>query len=181
MSDLISPSLSMPLIAPAQAQKHVTHNEAVMQLDAVVQLRLEAIDIDMPPATAEPGQCFALGAAPQGEWAGRAGLIAVRELSAWRFVAPQEGWQAWSAQDGILVVRVADTWQSAVAADSLPGLGINASYDSTNRLVVAGDASLLSHAGADHRLKVNRAGSADTASLLFQTDYTGGGRDGACR
>jgi hypothetical protein len=33
-----SHALSLPLIQPSQAQKHVTHNEALRILDAVVQL-----------------------------------------------------------------------------------------------------------------------------------------------
>ena len=37
MSDL-SPILSLPLLQASQAQKHVTHNEALMQLDLLVQL-----------------------------------------------------------------------------------------------------------------------------------------------
>ena len=34
----ISPHLLLPYILAAQAQKHVTHNEAIRLLDAVVQL-----------------------------------------------------------------------------------------------------------------------------------------------
>ena len=33
-----TPNLALPFILPSQAQKHVTHNEALQQLDAVVQL-----------------------------------------------------------------------------------------------------------------------------------------------
>lgn len=33
-----TPNLALPFILPAQAQKHVTHNEALQRLDALVQL-----------------------------------------------------------------------------------------------------------------------------------------------
>ncbi len=46
----ITPKLSMPLIMPAQAQKHVTHNEAIELLDMIVQLTLEATEAVTPPA-----------------------------------------------------------------------------------------------------------------------------------
>ena len=53
---------------------------------------------------------------------------------------------------------------------------------------MAADATLLTHAGSDHRLKVNKAADTDTASLLFQSDFTGhaemgltGGTDFALR
>jgi microcystin-dependent protein len=43
----------------------------------------------------------------------------------------------------------------------------------TNRLSVSSPATLLSHAGAGHQLKLNKAAAADTASLLFQTGFSG--------
>ena len=45
-----SPVLSMPYIQPAQAQKHVTHNEALRILDAVTQLSVISTELDAPPA-----------------------------------------------------------------------------------------------------------------------------------
>jgi len=52
-------------------------------------------------------------------------------------------------------------------------LGVNTSADTTNRLSVKSPASLFDHAGSDHHLKVNKAADTDTASLLFQTGYSG--------
>lgn len=47
------------------------------------------------------------------------------------------------------------------------------SWDSANRLAVASQAALFSHAGAGFQLKLNKAASGDTGSLVFQTNYTG--------
>ncbi|MCK9910342.1 hypothetical protein MXD81_14450, partial [Microbacteriaceae bacterium K1510] len=52
-------------------------------------------------------------------------------------------------------------------------LGINATADTTNRLSVSADATLLSHDGDDHRLKISKAAAGDTASLLYQTAFSG--------
>lgn len=57
--------------------------------------------------------------------------------------------------------------------DYVPGLGINSSHDSSNRLTVSAEAALLNHDGAGHQLKINKAAEADTASLLFQTGFLG--------
>ena len=57
--------------------------------------------------------------------------------------------------------------------DNLEGLGVNAVYDGTNRVSVAADATLLNHDGAGHQLKLNKSGASDTASLLFQTGFSG--------
>lgn len=48
MSD-VSPRLKLPLIAPSQALKHVTHNEALLRLDAITQLSVEALGVTTPP------------------------------------------------------------------------------------------------------------------------------------
>ena len=41
-------NLVLPLIEAAQAQKHITHNEALTTLDAVVQLSASARDMTGP-------------------------------------------------------------------------------------------------------------------------------------
>ncbi|MCL6285251.1 pyocin knob domain-containing protein [Ruegeria sp. 2012CJ41-6] len=56
---------------------------------------------------------------------------------------------------------------------NLDGVGIGAVSDSTNRLSLRSPASLFSHDGAGHQLKVNKAGMSETASVLFQSDWTG--------
>lgn len=60
MSDT-SPLLSLPYIHAAQAQKHVTHNEAIELLDAVTQISLEAVGATTPPSNAVEGQDWAIG------------------------------------------------------------------------------------------------------------------------
>ena len=38
---------------------------------------------------------------------------------------------------------------------------------------MASPATLLTHAGGGHQLKINKAGPGQTASLLYQTDWSG--------
>lgn len=56
---------------------------------------------------------------------------------------------------------------------NLPHLGIATAADNTNRLAVSAPATLLTHAGAGHQLKLNKSSPGDTASLLFQTGWEG--------
>ena len=42
--------LSLPFIMPSQAQKHITHNEAIQVLDALVQPVVESRVLATPPA-----------------------------------------------------------------------------------------------------------------------------------
>jgi len=45
----LTPKLSLPYIMPAQAQKHVTHNEALAKLDVIVQLSVLSMNLKSPP------------------------------------------------------------------------------------------------------------------------------------
>lgn len=169
-----SDRLGLPYMLPSQAQKHVTHNEALRRLDALVQLTVERFGALTPPPAPETGTCYALGEAPAGDWAGQGGLLAFREADGWRFVAPREGWLAWGRAEAGLRVWGAGGWGPVpTGVEVLDRLGIAAAPDDTNRLAVASDATLLSHDGAGHRLKINKAGTAETASLLFQSGWTG--------
>ena len=166
--------LSLPFLAPAQAQKHVTHNEALERLDIVVQLSVESFDADTPPGLPEDGRVYALGAAPQGGWAGQAGHLAARIDGAWQFIAPRPGWRA--VQTGTAALRIWDgtSWVLPLAdRDNLDGIGVGTASDPVNRLSVASDAALFSHAGAGHQVKINKAAATDTAGLLLQSDWTG--------
>lgn len=170
----ISPILSLPYLQASQAQKHVTHNEALRRLDILVQLGVAGFGALAPPPAPEDGEIYALGAGATGAWAGRDGDLAAWLDGSWYFLTPQEGWRAWSRQDAALRIWNGADWVLPPAAtDNLDGLGIGLAADAVNRLAVRSEAALLTHDGAGHQLKINKAGSADTAALLFQTGWTG--------
>lgn len=169
-----SPRLNLPFLQPSQAQKHVTHNEALRQLDLVTQLSLASTNASTPPAVPDQGEVHALGSAPTGDWTGQAGMLAAWLDNAWHFVAPRIGWRAWDETNGQLTVWDGSAWiEPPVATQNLDGVGIATSFDSTNRLSVRSPATLLSHEGGGHQLKINKSSAGETASLLFQSNWTG--------
>lgn len=170
-----SPRLALPFLLPSQAKKHVTHNEALSRLDIAVQLAVEGIAAETPPALPEEGQVWALGALPTGAWAGQGGMLAAFVNAAWLFMTPGEGWLALDNSDGRLFRHAGGTWLPLAPPelDNLDGIGINASHDAVNRLAVAAAATLLNHEGGGHQLKINKAAAGETASLLFQTGFGG--------
>ena len=93
MSDT-SHVLSLPLIQPSQAQKHITHNEALQILDAVVQLVVIASDQATPPQTPQTGDRYIVAPSGSGAWAGHEGDIAVYTGTNWIFITPLPGWSA---------------------------------------------------------------------------------------
>ncbi|MBD3764531.1 MAG: DUF2793 domain-containing protein, partial [Rhodobacterales bacterium] len=173
MSDT-TPILALPLIQPAQAQKHVTHNEAIARLDVLVQAAVASRSLATPPASPAPGERWIVGPDPVGDWAGRAGQIAWWGDTGWAFVAPAPGWTVQVLDEAVAVVFRDGAWQGPEGQRlQVAGLGVNTPADATNGLAVAAPASLLTHQGAGHQLKVNKATPADTASLLFQTGFSG--------
>jgi len=170
---LTSPALGLPYIAAAQAQKHVTHNEALRVLDAAVQLVVLGADLATPPGGASDGDRYIVASPATDDWEGQENSIAVRADDTWHFFTPTVGWRADLAPTGATLRFDGTTWQDATQIDTLPELGINASADTVNRLSVASEATLLSHDGAGHQLKLNKAAATDTASLLFQTGFSG--------
>lgn len=170
-----TPTLNMPYIMPSQAQKHVTHNQALEILDALVQLSVLSRTVSAPPGSPDEGDRYIVGAAPSGAWSGHAGKIAVSRPGGWAMIPPLAGWIAWIADEETLTVFDGSAWVDAVAAGLNPAalVGVNATADTGNRLAVASPASLFSHDGDDHRLKINKAATGDTASVLFQTGFSG--------
>lgn len=170
-----SPALALPYLMPSQAQKHVTHNEALQRLDALVQLCVQGFDQTLPPAQPEEGHAYALGSNPTGIWAAEGDRIAVYQNASWSFFTPQVGWRAFGHNEGALRIWTGSAWQPPVPEiDNVDRVGIGTSADAVNRLAVAAEATLLSHDGAGgHQLKINKATSGDTASLLYQAGWSG--------
>ena len=113
MSDT-SPRLALPFIQPAQAQKHVTHNEALERLDLVTQLTVEAFDATQPPSLPQDGQIWAWGQGSGGAWTGHDGALAAWIGGGWQFITPAPGWRAAAGSD--LRLWTGSTWVA-------PGLG----------------------------------------------------------
>lgn len=86
--------LSLPLLSPSQAQKHVTVNEALGRLDAAVQLSVLSRTVTTPPAAAVEGDTYLVAPSSVNEWAGEDGKIAVFQNAGWIFLAPYAGWRA---------------------------------------------------------------------------------------
>ncbi|CUH40596.1 hypothetical protein JSE7799_03331 [Jannaschia seosinensis] len=164
--------LELPLIQANQAQKHVTHNEAIRRLDALVQPVAVDLDRTEPPVDPASGDRHLVAAGATGEWAGQDNMIAVREDAAWIFIRPERGWRTHVIAAGADAVFDGAGWQVDVL-ERVDRLGIATGADDTNRLAVAGDATLLTHAGAGHQVKINKATAGDTGSLLFQTGWSG--------
>lgn len=125
MTDMpYSPRFALPLLAVAQAQKEMTHNEALTLLDAIVQATVEDGPLDTPATSPAPGQCWLVGAAPTGAWSGRAQALAVSTVGGWRFVTPREGMRAVRQSDGGWLVFRDGDWREPATVPPPSGGGV---------------------------------------------------------
>ncbi|ORE93964.1 DUF2793 domain-containing protein [Aurantimonas sp. 22II-16-19i] len=176
--------LALPYILAEQAQKHVSHNEALVRLDALVHLAVADRDRSEPPAESGGGDRHLVAAGASGAWAGRAGSVAVWQDGAWMFLEPQAGWRAWCAAEAVLLVHDGTGWTPAglsaadLADGSLARLGINTPADEVNRLAVKTSAVLISHddlsgSGNGSVLGIfNKASGEADAGLSFEVDWS---------
>lgn len=168
--------LNLPYLMAAQAQKHVTHNEALRMLDALVHLSVSTRNLSVPPSEPEHSEAFLVGTEGSGAWEGQDGNIAVFVDGFWMFHTVQEGWLLWISDESVFVIYNGTEWVAPPVPNTLNNLaqvGVGTSSDTTNKLAVASNASLFTHNGASHQVKINKNSDADTASVLFQTGFSG--------
>lgn len=166
--------LSLPLLAAGQASKHVTVNDALTALDSLVHLSVLSRQVAAPPSGAIDGQRFLVPSGASGAWAGHDDGIALRQAGTWVLRQPGTGWLVWIEDENRALVRTDTGWQALISGDGVfDTVSVGLQADQIRRLALASDASLFSHAGADHRLTINKAAAASTASLVFQTGFSG--------
>lgn len=183
----VSSHLGLPFLEAGQAQKHVTHNEALRILDALVQLSVIET-LSSPPGSPADGARYIVAASASGAFASHENKIAIYEDSAWRFLTPRAGWRAWSEDAGALLVWTGSEWEALEGSglggfdpDDVPHIYVNdaAPVDAEVKLAVRGEAALL-HAipaaesgSGDVRLQISKETAGDTASVFFATGFEG--------
>jgi len=110
-----TPRLGLPAIEAAQAQKHVTHNEALTLLDALVQLAVESRTLAAPPASPAEGDCYIPAAGASGAWSGFDLQLMIYAGGGWMRVVPKPGMKAWVKSERLTVTFEDGVWRDGVA------------------------------------------------------------------
>jgi len=125
-----------------QAQKEFFVNEALSRIDALLHPAI-AGTANVPPATPLAGECWLVGAAPSGAWAGYAGAIACFTAGSWLFTAPRDGMRVLDLPSGQVLFHRGG-WQAVSAPASPTGGGV---VDTQARAAIAALIAALSDAG----------------------------------
>jgi hypothetical protein len=116
-----TPRLALPVIEAAQAQKHVTHNEALVLLDALVQLAVESRALSAPPGAPAEGACYIPAPGASGAWSGLDGQIALYSGGGWLKITPVSGLKAWVKAERATVTYEDGVWRDGVALTASGG------------------------------------------------------------
>ncbi|WP_069437886.1 DUF2793 domain-containing protein [Methyloceanibacter methanicus] len=169
-----SAKLRIPYIAAAQAQKHVTHNEAMTLLDTLVQLSVIDKDLLGPPGGPSEGDCYIVaggGGTATGAWAGWEKRVARYIDGEWRSYLPGEGsgdgWLAWVQDEDAMYRFDGAAW--ALAGIEGPQGPLGPAYQ-PNAVVdaIAGRAAYDDEAAAFSVVVVADSGNDDLPTLYFK-------------
>lgn len=175
--------LALPFIDAAQSQKHVTHNEAVVVLDALVHLAVKARNVVAPPASPVEGDRYLVPSGATGAFAGHADAVAAFDNGGWAFLSPKAGWRIYVESEGLFLLFDGTAWKdvglSLQNLQNLSRLGVGATADAANPVLARLNSALFtarptSEGGTgDLRLALNKSAVANSVSQLYQTNYSG--------
>lgn len=160
--------LALPLLQSAQAQKHVTVNEALMRLDGLVGLVLQSATTPIPPAAVADGACYSVPGGAVNAWAGKDGQIAIGSNGGWVFVQPERGWRAFIADRAGEALFDGAVWREGYAALSQHNAGLAVRVAEIDHALTAGAASSTGHVIPSNAMVVGVTGrvvSAITGTL----------------
>lgn len=176
MSDT-TPILGLPEILSNQAQKHLTHNEALVILDALVQGNVASKTTSAPPGSPTEGDRYIIGPSPTGAWATHADKLAVWDGSAWNLYTPTEGWR-FSVRDEAqpnLALYDGSAWVDALAGATSSSFVAAESANGAQMQfrVLEEELTGLSGADVDSTINIPNGAIVFNVSMLVTTTITG--------
>ena len=176
-------NLGLPCIEGSQAQKHVTHNDALRILDTLVQLAVLDRDLAAPPGSPAEGERWIVKVRRDRRLGRARQRVAAWQDGGWQFITPQTGWVAFVVDEGTLLAWNGAAWgdffSTVTSLQNLALLGVGTTADATNPFSAKLNNALLVGQDRGRRrrrrsaLQAQQGSAAKTLSLLFQDNYSG--------
>ena len=115
-----TPNLGLSLMKAAQVQTHVTHNETLQSLDAIVQLSAISINITAPPSSPSDGDTYIIGSSATGDFSGHDKEVVYYDGTNWLFHTPKKGWLAWDQSNSTIIYYDGSAWANVVTSSTTP-------------------------------------------------------------
>lgn len=146
-------NLKLPLLIPNQSGKEITHNEALVIIDNILQNGVIDKDLTTPPENPNSNDIYIVGKNATGDWADKDKQIAFYD-NGWRFVEPREGFIFWVNDEDKLYTYNGSKWVEAVASSGSGNTGGTSDVQELNDLLdveitSAGKYDILQHDGTD--------------------------------
>ncbi|MTI16708.1 DUF2793 domain-containing protein [Rhodobacteraceae bacterium RKSG542] len=180
-----TPFLNLPILASAQAQKHVTMNEALCALDALAHLAVKSRVSSSPPASPFEAERYLVPQTGAGSFAQQSNKIAVFLAGHWQFFDPQAGWLVWVKDEGTYLIYDGALWRelsslsdlvsaSELSEGSLQSLGVGAAPSPDQKLIVSSNNTAITHdpsGSGSALLRVNKAASGNEAGVALLSNW----------
>lgn len=107
----------LPQLQAGQAQKEITHNEAVGRIDALLHLVVESRHSAVPAL--ETGTAWIVATSATGAFADQFGQIAVCDDGGWSVIAPRDGCIAFVRDESVFIHFAAGMWRDGWTVPSV--------------------------------------------------------------
>ncbi len=169
-----TPRLGMPYLVAGQAQKEVTHNDALNDMDSIAQMSVINKTTATPPTSPAEGDSYIIAASPTGAWAGNANAIA-SYYSGWRIKTPKTGWFAYVQAEGVFYLYDGSAWNVYKALAPL-GSAAAPPYsfigDSDTGIYSPGANQVAIATGGTQRLSIDAGGTTNVVGTLATANHT---------
>lgn len=158
-----SSRIGLPFLDAAQAQKHVTVNEALARLDVAAAGQVQTSGQADPPGSPVEGDAHIIAAGSSGVWAGHDGEVAVFLNGGWDFISPWAGWRLWAEDTSAVQIYDGIEWQSTDRPVSSGGAVTALKVAEIDHVVAAGATSETSAFIPDRAIVLGATGRVVTA------------------
>ncbi len=114
-------NLGLPLLIPNQAQKEITHNEALIILDNLIQNTVITKNLNIPPQEPKTNDLYIVGENASDVWLNKDFQLAFYD-NGWRFIEPKEGITFWVKDEDCQYTYDGENW---IITDEISNKKIN--------------------------------------------------------
>ena len=107
-------NFNIPELSQGQAQKEITHNEALRYIDALVNNVVLDNTLTTPPVSPVEGGIYIPAATATDAWVGQEDKLALYINSEWKFVTPSTDYIIYSTADNSLIKWDGAAWSQLV-------------------------------------------------------------------
>lgn len=108
-----TPNLSIPMLVENQALGEVTHNQALIIIDAFLNGAIESRTTTAQPGSPSDGDVYLLPTSSTGaDWAGNDGKIAIYNNGWQYFLTPKAGWRFYVVDEDLDIRFDGTSWDT---------------------------------------------------------------------